>query len=206
MSHTLCYLRRRCSLHVENFYFFLGRNFHLCILLFAGVAARFSFLKWLKSAVNSICRYVRVHWTHFVSPKKQSLTRNCFYLQTSKEEQGVSGRDGDHALSVRRRAENQAADGGEQRLCLSPPAPPVFLYHGGRNGAATPAVTLAVSVVHVSLSSASQRRTTRSPHFTQREDSAVSLSRLVKCDTKQTLINKCSRSSGGKNIEEMLRT
>lgn len=109
-----------------------------------------------------------------------------------KEEQNASGRDGDHALSVCRRAENQAADGGEQRLCLSPPPPPVFLYHGGRNGAASPPVTLTVSVMHVCClptTSALERPTTHSAHCTKQEGSVVSLSWLVKRFTTREFIS-----------------
>lgn len=108
-------------------------------------------------------------------------------ISTHQEEQRAPGPDGDHALFVRRRPENQAADGGEQRLCLPSPPSPVFLHHRRRNGAAAPTVTLTVSVRHVLLSptnSASERRTTRSPHCSKQEGSVVSPSWLVKCCTK----------------------
>lgn len=91
-----------------------------------------------------------MHWIHFVTfVSKNNVSSKLFQFPILKEEQNASGRDGDHALSVSRRPENQAADGGEQRLCLSSPPSPVFVYHGRRNGAATPTVTLTVSVKHV---------------------------------------------------------
>lgn len=120
-----------------------------------------------------------MHWIHFLTfVSKSNVSSKLFQFPILKEEQNASGRDGDHALFVCRRPENQAADGGEQRLCLPSPPSPVFVYHGGRNGAATPTVTLTVSVKHVLLSptnSASEHRTTRSPHCTKQEGSLVSL-------------------------------
>lgn len=93
---------------------------------------------------------------------------NCFTCPTFKEEQSASGRGGDHALSVCPRAKDQAADGGEQRLCLSPPPPPVFLHHRRRDGAAPPPLTPTLSVApFFFLPTPSTLPQGVSPHHTQ---------------------------------------
>lgn len=76
-----------------------------------------------------------------VADASSHLTSSNVRFAVSQGGDVPSRRGRGHAFPVQHRAENQAADGGKQRLRLSPPPSPLLLHQGRRDGATCSAVT-----------------------------------------------------------------